>query len=302
MTPNHDSVEKQMVDARQGHSSGWWTARLSRMLRRVIGFLLIAALLVAFVFPVWVAIDTSIKPSSQLRKFPTSILTTRPTFEKYSKSLIDMKLYRHMGNTVIVAGATTLIAIIVGCMAAYALSRFRFKGRNFFSRAVLLIYMFPPMLLIIPLYLMLTALRVRDTLFSLIVTDTTFSLPFAIWMMKSFFDTVPRELDDAALIDGCTPVSVLYRIILPVSGPGVVATAVFCFMQGWGEYLFAVTFITTQALQPITVAVYALISPFAVDPALLMATSVASAVPPVIFFFLAQKWIVQGLTAGAVKG
>ena len=121
-------------------------------------------------------------------------------------------------------------------------------------------------------------------------------------MLKAFFDTVPRDLDHAALIDGCTPLNVLYRVILPVSAPGVVATAVFCFMLAWGEYLFAVTFITTQSLQLITVAVYSLITPFALDPSLLMATSVISAIPPVIFFFAAQKWIVQGLMAGAVKG
>ena len=194
--------------------------------------------------------------------------------EKYAQALGPLKLYRYMGNTVVVAGATTLLGLLVGSPAAYSLSRFRFKGRSFFARSVLLIYMFPPMLLIIPLYLMMTALKVRDSLWSLIATDTTFALPFSIWMLKAFFDTVSRDLDDAALIDGCTPLSVLYRVLLPVSGPGVVATAVFCFMLGWGEYLFAVTFITTQSLQPITVAVYALISPFAVDPSLLMATSV----------------------------
>ncbi len=275
---------------------GW---HVQRALRKGLLHLLIAAVIIVFIFPIWVGVDTSIKPANQLRKFPTSVLTTSPTLEKYAQALGPLKLYRYMGNTVIVAGATTLLGLLVGSPAAYALSRFRFTGRGFFARTVLLIYMFPPMLLIIPLYLMMTAVKVRDSLFSLIVTDTTFALPFSIWMLKAFFDTVPRDLDDAALIDGCTPLSVLHRVLLPVSGPGVVATAVFCFMLGWGEYLFAVTFITTQSLQPITVAVYALISPFAVDPSLLMATSVISAIPPVIFFFAAQKWIVQGLMAGA---
>ena len=278
---------------------GW---QLQRALRKTLLQLLIAAVIIVFIFPIWVGVDTSIKPANQLRKFPTSILTTSPTFEKYAQAFGPLKLYRYMGNTVVVAGATTLLGLLVGSPAAYSLSRFRFKGRSFFARSVLLIYMFPPMLLIIPLYLMMTALKVRDSLWSLIATDTTFALPFSIWMLKAFFDTVSRDLDDAALIDGCTPLSVLYRVLLPVSGPGVVATAVFCFMLGWGEYLFAVTFITTQSLQPITVAVYALISPFAVDPSLLMATSVISAIPPVIFFFAAQKWIVQGLMAGAIKG
>ena len=289
----------------RGHSSdvarrfGW---RLQRALKRTFFHAVIAAVIIVFIFPIWVGVDTSIKPANQLRKFPTSVLTTRPTMEKYAQALGPLKLYRYMGNTVVVAGATTLLGLLAGSPAAYALSRFRFRGRSFFARTVLLIYMFPPMLLIIPLYLMMTALKVRDSLWSLIVTDTTFALPFSIWMLKAFFDTIARDLDDAALIDGCTPLSVLYRVLLPVSGPGVVATAVFCFMLAWGEYLFAVTFITTQSLQPITVAVYALISPFAVDPSLLMATSVLSAIPPVVFFFAAQKWIVQGLMAGAIKG
>ena len=275
---------------------------LWKLLRRIVFYLVIAVVIIVFVFPTWVALDTSIKPAYQARKFPTSLLTTKPTFEKYAEAFGPLKFPIYIRNTVMLAGGTTMLGIGVGCLAGYALSRFRFRGRDFFSRAVLLIYMFPPVLLIVPLYLMTSALKVRDTLWALIITDTTFALPFSIWMLKSFFDTVPRELDDAALIDGCSPLSVLWRVILPVSAPGVVATAVFSFMLAWGEYLFAVTFITTQTLQPISVAVYSLMQPFALDPGMLMAISVISAIPPVVFFFAAQKWIVEGLTAGAVKG
>ena len=276
--------------------------RIWKTVRRVIGYIAIIAVILAFVFPMWVAVDTSVKPINQQRKFPTSLLSTQPTLEKYAKAFGPLKFPLYMGNTVFVASLTTLLSVTVGSLAGYALSRFRFRGRTFFSRTVLLMYMFPPMLLLIPLYLMLTSLRIRDSLWALIVCDTTFALPFSIWMLKSFFDTVPRELDEAALIDGCGPLRVLVYIVLPVSVPGVVATAVFSFMLAWGEYLFAVTLITTQRFQPISVAVYALMQPFALDPGMLMAISVISAVPPVIFFFVAQKWIVQGLTAGAIKG
>ena len=198
--------------------------RLLKVLRSIVLHVGIIAVIIVFIFPIWVGVDSSIKPPNQLRKFPTSIFTTQPTLEKYAQALGPLKLYRYMGNTVIVAGATTLLGLLVGSPAAYALSRFRFRGRSFFARTVLLIYMFPPMLLIIPLYLMMTAVKLRDSLWSLMVTDTTFALPFSIWMLKAFFDTVPRDLDHAALIDGCTPLNVLYRVILPVSAPGVVAT------------------------------------------------------------------------------
>ena len=273
-----------------------------KRLRRVIAYVGIVWVILVFVFPLWVALDTSVKPVNQQRTFPTSLLSTRPTLEKYAKAFGPLNFPHYMGNTVLVAGVTTLLAVSVGSLAGYALSRFRFRGHTFFSRTILLMYMFPPMLLLIPLYMLLTSLKIRDSLWALIVCDTTFALPFAIWMLKSFFDTVPRELDEAALIDGCSLLGALLRVVLPVSVPGVIATAVFSFMLAWGEYLFAVTLITTQGYQPISVAVYALMQPFALDPGMLMAVSVISAVPPIIFFFLAQKWIVQGLTAGAVKG
>ncbi len=276
--------------------------RIWRTVRSLPLYLAMVLIILCFVYPIWVAVDTSIKPAYQLRTFPTSLFTTRPTFEKYAEALGPLQFPHYMGNTVFIAVLTTLLGVSVGSLAGYSLSRFRFRGRQFFSRSVLFIYMFPSMLLLIPLYLMLTSLRVRDTLWALVVCDTTFALPFSIWMLKSFFDTVPRELDDAALIDGCSPLGALFRVILPVSGPGVMATAVFAFMLAWGEYLFAVTLITTQSYQPISVAVYATMQPFALDPGMLMAISVISAVPPVIFFFAAQKWIVQGLTAGAIKG
>jgi len=275
---------------------------MSLALGSSIRSLLITAVICAILFPLYIALDTSLKPRDQIRQFPRSFLTLQPILTNYREALTTRKLPQHMQITVVIGACTVLLGIGLGAPAALALSRFRFRGQHFFSRIILMVYMFPPMLLVVPLYLLFAQLKMNDSLWSLVLTYTTFSLPFSIWMLKAFFDTVPRELDEAALIDGCTPIGAMFRIILPLSGPGVAATAIFCFMLAWGEYLFALTFITSQNLFPITVAIYSLIGPFVLSPGLLMAAALLSAFVPLILFFAAQKWIVKGLTAGAVRG
>ena len=278
------------------------TRIISARTKKLIYTIVVFAVVFILIFPFYVTFDVSIKPLGASKEFPRSLITLAPTIEHYVRVLIARNLVHHMLVTAFVGLGTTVLALVLAILASFSLSRFRFRGQNFFSRAVLMVYMFPPILLVVPLFLIYNRIGLNDTLLALILTDTTFSLPFAIWMLKSFFDVIPSELDDAALIDGCNSLSVIWYVILPVAGPGVVATAVFCFMLAWGEYLFALTFINSQALQPITVAMYSLIGPYAMNPGVLMAASVLSAVPPVIFFFIAQKWIIAGLTAGAVKG
>ena len=276
--------------------------RIRRTGGRVLHYVAVILVIFIVLFPFYIAFDTSIKPETESREFPRRFVTNDPTFKSYLRAFSCGELDEHMLVTAIVGGCTTLLSVGLGSLAAFSLSRFRFRGRQLLSKAVLLVYMFPSMLLVIPLFLVFARFRMNDSLFALIVTDTTFALPFSIWMLKTYFDSAPRELDDAALIDGCSPISVLYRVILPLSAPGLVATAVFCFMQAWGEYLFAFTLINTEKLQPITVAIYSLIGPYAMDPGLLMSASILSAIVPTVFFLAAQKWIVKGLTAGAVKG
>ena len=278
------------------------TTIISARTKKLIYTIVVFAVVFIILFPFYITLDVSVKPLSASKEFPWSFITLAPTIEHYVRVLIARNLFHHMLVTAFIGLGTTVLALVLAILASFSLSRFRFKGQKFFSRSVLMVYMFPPILLVVPLYLIYVRVGLNDTLLALILTNTTFSLPFAIWMLKSFFDVIPSELDDAALIDGCNSLSVIWYVILPVAGPGVVATAVFCFMLAWGEYLFALTFINSQALQPITVAMYSLIGPYALNPGILMSASVLSAVPPVIFFFIAQKWIIKGLTAGAVKG
>jgi multiple sugar transport system permease protein len=207
-----------------------------------------------------------------------------------------------MSNSLLIASVTTLVGMTVGTVAAYAFSRFRFPGRGWLILAFMATTMLPPIALLLPLYQIMNALGLSDTPIALIIIYSSFVTPYVVWLMRGYLDTVPRELDDAARVDGCSRLGALWRVILPVSRPGLLSTSLLAFLLAWDEFLYALVVTQTNASRTIPVALNDFIGRYGVDSGRLATGGVIAALPPLIIAFFFQRYIVAGLTAGSVKG
>jgi len=249
---------------------------------------------------VWQVI-TSLKPAAELVSLPP-LLPSALTLEHYVAILGDGAFPRLIGNSLVVATGTTALALGVGTLAAYALSILRVRRRAAILIVVLSISMFPPIATVSPLFLLLTAAGLRDTLLGLILTYATFTLPLAIWLMTSFLDTFPRDLYIAARVDGCTALGALVRVVLPLATPGLLAAGLLVFIFSWNEFLFALTFTATEAARTVPVGIALFPGLHEIPYGEIAAASVVVTLPVVVLAFAFQRRIVEGLTAGAVKG
>lgn len=204
-------------------------------------------------------------------------------------------------HSVVVALGTVALGLALSITAAYAFSRYRFPGRRALMLTFLLINMFPLILLIIPLFITMRVLGILDTHLALVLAHSTFSIPFATWMMTSYFDAIPRSLDEAAMVDGCTPIGAMLKVVLPLALPGVIATGVYIFITSWNEYLYA-SVLAGQDVRTLTVAVQTLVGEYEIAWGLLTAGGVVGALPVTILFLFIQKRLIAGMTQGAVKG
>lgn len=263
-------------------------------------------LLTVFVLlPVYVMISSSLKPledvSGKFAWFPSG-LTVRPYFDIWD----TVPLADYFMNSLIVAGAATVCSVTVAVFAAYAVSRYTFRGRRVFTVTVLSTQMFPGILFLLPLFLIYvnignaTGIALFGSRGGLILTYLTFSLPFSIWMLIGYFDSVPRDLDEAAKVDGCGPLGALFRVIVPAAVPGIVAVAVYAFMTAWGEVLFA-SVMTNETTRTLAVGLQGYSTQNDVYWNQVMAASLVVSLPVVAGFLLLQRYLVTGLTAGAVK-
>jgi multiple sugar transport system permease protein len=263
-------------------------------------------LLTAFVgAPLVVMVSTAIKPLSQVQS-GFRWLPTEPTLRPFVEMWSTVPLARYFANSVVVAGAATVLSVTVAIMAAYAVSRWRFRGRESFRLAVLATQMFPGVLFLLPLFLLFvmvdraTGLALVGSRTGLVITYLTFALPYAIWMLVSYFETIPHELDDAAKVDGCGPLRLLVSVLLPAARPVIVAVSIFSFMLAWGEVLFA-SVLTSEQTRTVSIGLQSYASEANVYWNQVMAASLVVSAPIVIAFLLLQRHITSGLTAGAVK-
>lgn len=278
------------------------TASSRRRLTKAIITGILVVILVVVLFPVFLTVSISFKPPVEVQKYPPVFLPMRPTLQNYSNLLVGRNFFAYISNTLFIAFLTTLFSLCIGTLAAYALSRHEFKGRRFLANSVLLAYMFPPVLLVIPLYMIMNSWHLVDTRTSLIVAYVTFSLPLCIWLLRGYFDGLPPDIENSARIDGCSETGILVRIVLPLSAPGVMSAGAFSFMLVWLEYLFAMTFVTTGTKLTITAGIASVVGQYWAGYGLLMAASVIATAPAIFFFAVAQRFVVGGLVAGAVKG
>ena len=244
---------------------------------------------------------TSLKQESTLFSPERTFLPTVVTLENYLRLFQKTTFLSNLGHSLVVSSGTMLLGLSVSITAAYAFSRFRFAGRRALMLQFLLVNMFPIVLLIIPLFIIMKSLGLLDTHLGLILAHSTFSIPFATWMMISYFDAIPRSLDEAAMVDGCTPVGAMFRVVIPLTVPGIIATGIYIFITSWNEYLYA-SILAGQNVRTLTVAIQTLVGEYEIAWGLLTSGGVVGALPVTLLFMLIQKRLVAGMTQGAVKG
>lgn len=295
--------------ARRDRAAGRLDARLrprtAKALRSLVGkalFALAALLIVVWsVGPfVWVAI-TSVKPDRDLATLPP-ILPTQPTLDHYRDLFGGRPFYRYIVNSAVVSLATTAICLAIGSLAGYAFGRLRFPGRIPLLLTVLVVSMFPQIAIVAPIYVAFQRAGLLNSYPALIVPYNTFALPLAIWVLTSFFRSIPSELEDASRTDGSTRLGALARIILPLSLPGLFTTAILVFIAAWNEFLLALTLTSSIDRQTIPVGIALLPAMYYVPWGNIAAASVVVTLPLVILVLVCQRWIVRGIIAGALKG
>ncbi|MEX2540848.1 MAG: carbohydrate ABC transporter permease [Trueperaceae bacterium] len=264
-----------------------------------------AAFLVCFVFAVpflWMVL-TSVKAPSELF---TSSLQLFPQggvyWEAYARVWTTGGFARYFFNSIMISTIATGFSVAIAVLAGLGFARYRIVGGDGLLLTVLLSQLFPLVMLVPPFYAVMRDLRILDTHLSLIIAYVTFALPFSIWMLTGYFRSIPVELEESAMIDGATRLGAYLRITLPLAGPGIAATVIYCFILAWNEFLFATTFISSPELRTLPIGLQAFIGQYQTDWNLLMAGAVVTTVPVVVLFVFLQRYLVAGLTAGAVKG
>ncbi len=282
----------------------------SKMVSRFGYFLLTIPVLLFIYLPVAWLLISSTSTRAELLTVPLDWIPANPSLQNYSDILFSgseasdaaIVFKTTLRNSFVVASSVTAISLFFGSLAAYALVRIQFRFRKGLLYGILGTRMIPEISLVIPLYIIASQLRILNTPYVLIATYLSFTLPFAIWLMASFFETIPIELEDAARIDGCSWLETLFKIILPISSPGLISTGLFVFLLAWDEFFFALIFTSNEAAKTVPVAIAEFTGRYVVDITAMMTGGVLAALPPVILALVFQRYIVRGLTAGAVKG
>jgi multiple sugar transport system permease protein len=265
----------------------------------IVGLTLVVAAVV--LFPVLWMIGAAIRPVGEILVYPPNVLPQDPTIRFMAKILGDAKYQRFFVNSVVVALATLLLTTTIGLSAAYGFSRFRLPGGRAILLGILALLMLPRVTLIVPYFRLAKSLGIYDSLLALIVANTAFLLPMSIWLLKGYLDSIPIELEEAALIDGCTRIQTLRKVLLPLAIPGMIGVGTFIFIGAWNEYLLAAVLTDTPSSQTLPIGLAAFFGEYFRDWNSIMALSTLTSIPLMLIFVFFQRWVVQGMTSGAVK-
>lgn len=269
-----------------------------RVTLSVIGILVA----LVFFFPTYWMFTTSLKTPGDVLSPKYDLIPTSATLSNFASALTKPGFVTYLSNSLIVTLGAVIAALVVGVLAAIPLARFRFRGRKGFLLLILMAQLAPLSALFIPMYLLMRDLGLLNTLPSLLLVYFATSLPFTVWMLYGFVNGIPYDLEEAAMIDGCSRTGAFRRVTLPLLGPGLVTTSVFSFITAWNEFLFALVFMRDQSKQTLPVWLSSFRTAFSVDWGGVMAASVVYAIPALVFFLIVQRKLVSGMTAGAVKG
>lgn len=266
-----------------------------------IVYVILTALILILLLPIFSMFATSFKTNAELYG-SSSFFPKHPVLDNYVYVIKNTNFAANILNSVIVSGAVTLVSVVVAALAGYVLVRFHGKQVKVFSVLLYLVQMIPAILLLIPLFMVIRAIGLYDKLASLIIAYTAINLPICIYMMKSFFSTIPYEIEESAVIDGCSRFKAFILLVIPLSAPGLTSVGIIAFIYSWNEYMLASVFIRSDGIKTLSVGLSQFAQQFSVEWGAMMAAAALATVPAALFLVFAQKYIVQGLTAGAVKG
>ena len=268
-------------------------------------FIYVSAILwgIFVIFPFYWMLNSSLKTHSEMYQFNQTFYPHNLSFGSYTKLINQMGFLHHYANSLFVTFVTTFLSIIIAFMAAYSLTKLRYPGRKLLGRSVLVSYLVPYSLLVIPLYILLDSFALLDTFFGLILAYMSAAVPFCTWLLMGYFRSIHSELIDAALIDGCTHFGVMWRVILPITFPGLVTTVIYCFVTAWNMLLYPLVLINSQSkyLLPVLMSRF-VTGDTTFNWGVMLAGAVLITVPPALFFLFLQRFVRQGLGAGSVKG
>jgi arabinogalactan oligomer/maltooligosaccharide transport system permease protein len=274
--------------------------------KKAVGTVLVYILLVVItfvtVYPILQIFGISLRPANELYSTSLRIIPENASFEAYRVILFEKDFLTWLRNSVIVALTVSIFGVTLASTAGYAFSRFRFRGRKTGMISILVTQMFPATMLLLPLYIIMSKLHLVDTLLGIIIAYTATALPFCIWTMKGYYDTIPVDLEEAAMIDGTTRFGAFLKVTVPLSAPALVITALFSFMAGWSEFIVARVILNRQSLYTLPLGLESLSSTFQTEWANYAAGSILVCIPVVVLFLLLSKFLISGLTLGGVKG
>jgi multiple sugar transport system permease protein len=268
---------------------------------RVLTYGLLAVFVIMVAIPLFWMLTTALKTNKALYE-DFSYLPSSPTFEHFVRVVQREDLLRNIWNSFAVASTTTVVTVFVSAFAAFSIVRYRYRGREWIGRFILFKYLLPTAMLFVPLYAIVVALGLGNTLKSLMLTYLTITVPFCTWMLMGYFRAIPAELEEHAMVDGCTKIGALFRILLPLSAPGIVASAIFSFTLSWNEFLLALVFTSDHTTMTVPIKLSMMVVGDQYIWGQLMAGAILASVPITILYFIGQRFVVQGLSAGAVKG
>ncbi|PMQ01225.1 MAG: ABC transporter permease [Dictyoglomus sp. NZ13-RE01] len=282
---------------------------MSNLKKRIFYFIDIILIILALIWtllPIFWTFITSISEETELTKVPASWFPSHPTFENYwnvfFKKAGTTNAFRvGLMNSFIISTVVSIISVFLGSLAAYAISRLKILSSNIVVFLLLFIQMIPPVILVTSLYVIGSYLKILDTKFYLGLIYLALNLPMAIWILKGYFDTLPKEIEDSALVDGCSPPTVLFRIVIPLSGPALFTTGIFTFIACWGEFLLALVLTDSLASKTMPVTISEFMGRFYVSFNLMATVGIVASIPPILIALAFQRLIIQGLTSGAVK-
>jgi len=261
-----------------------------------------AMLLLIAAFPLVWMLSTALKPSGEIFATPPTLVPARPTTTNFSRLMAETNFLVFFQNSLVVSLTTVFLTLTVSALGAYSLTRYTFAGRDKVAGLILLTYMFAPIMIIIPFYILVKQIGIANTRLALVLSYTTFCLPFCLWLLRAFFKSIPLELEEAALVDGAHRGKAVWYVVLPLALPGLIAAAIFTFILAWNDFLFALVLITSEELKTLPVGVNDLFNATIVDWGLIMAAGVMITAPTVVFFVAIQRYLIQGWGAGGVKG
>jgi len=270
--------------------------------RATLTYLILAIMIVFSLFPALWMFLTSIKTSQENFTIPPRIIVDNPTIANYTRVLMESQIPRAFLNSVIVTVSATALTLVVAILAGYGFARYQFKGSRFMSSGLLYGQMMPGVVIIIPLYMVFSKMHLIDTFLALVIANLAITIPMSVMMLRSFFQTIPRELEEAAKIDGCSSLGALIRIILPVSLPGITAVSVYAFLNIWEEFLFALNLTNSDSVRTLPISINNFSGEFVIDWGAMMGASMVVSVPVLLIFILCNKFFVKGMSDGAVKG